>query len=85
MRALPFSLLSFSSGVRCSRSTHVLRAPRDGLLDPDLAVALGAGIQAGIFQGEIEDVMIMDPWKASLMRAFASKALEREAEDLPDE
>ena len=46
-------------------------------MDPDLAVALGAAVQAGIYQGEVAGLMVIDPWKAALMRAFAARALER--------
>ncbi|CAG9462079.1 unnamed protein product [Pedinophyceae sp. YPF-701] len=51
------------------------------LVDPDQAVALGAAVQAGIFQGEVEDLMVMSPWKAALMRAFARRAIEGGALD----
>jgi molecular chaperone DnaK (HSP70) len=37
------------------------------------AVALGAAIQAGILDGQITDLFVMDVWQASLMRAFAQK------------
>lgn len=40
------------------------------------AVALGAAVQAGVLEGSVKDVMIMDVWKASLMRAFAKKRIE---------
>ena len=39
--------------------------PRESLVDPDLAVALGAALQAGIYQGQLGDVLVMDPWKVS--------------------
>ena len=39
------------------------------------AVALGAAVQAGILQGDVSDVMVMDIWQASLMRAFAEQQL----------
>jgi molecular chaperone DnaK len=41
------------------------------------AVALGAAVQAGILEGEVSGVMVMDVWQASLMRALAVQ-LERE-------
>lgn len=40
------------------------------------AVALGAAVQAGILQGDVADVMVMDIWQASLMRAFAEQQLQ---------
>ena len=45
------------------------------LVDPDEAVALGAAVQAGVLQGEVGDVMVLDQWQASLMRAAAQLAL----------
>jgi len=41
------------------------------------AVALGAAVQAGIYEGQASELMVMDVWQASLMRAFATQ-LERE-------
>ena len=55
-------------------------APKDANVDPDLAVALGAAIQAGVYEGNVSDVMIMDVWRASLMRAFA-KAIDKDRAD----
>lgn len=51
--------------------------PRESAIDPDLAVALGAAVQAGIYEGQVSDLMVMDVWQASLMRAYA-KQLEKE-------
>lgn len=54
--------------------------PRDSAVDPDLAVALGAAVQAGIYEGQLSDLMVMDVWQASLMRAYARQvAAEQEA------
>jgi heat shock 70kDa protein 1/2/6/8 len=54
--------------------------PRDNAVDPDLAVALGAAVQAGIYEGQLSDLMVMDVWQASLMRAYAQQvAAEQEA------
>jgi heat shock protein 1/8 len=53
--------------------------PKETNVDPDLAVALGAAVQAGIYEGNVSDVMIMDIWQASLMRAYATQ-LEKEQE-----
>jgi len=44
--------------------------PRD-TVNPDEAVAQGAAIQAGILDGQITDLFVMDVWQASLMRALA--------------
>eukprot|EP00951_Prasinocladus_malaysianus_P019498 scaffold157545_cov19-Prasinocladus_malaysianus.AAC.1 len=38
-----------------------------------VAVAQGAAIQAGILDGQITDLFVMDVWQASLMRAFAEQ------------
>ena len=54
-------------------------APKDSNVDPDLAVALGAAVQAGIYEGNVSDVMIMDIWQASLMRAYAAQ-IEKQGE-----
>ena len=48
------------------------------------AVALGAAVQAGILQGDVADVMVMDIWQAGLMRAFATQQL-RDALSSADE
>ncbi|EFJ48180.1 Hsp70 protein Hsp70D [Volvox carteri f. nagariensis] len=50
--------------------------PLQAALDPDEAVALGAAVQAGILQGEISNLMVMDQWQASLMRALAKLQLQ---------
>ena len=47
--------------------------PKQANVDPDLAVALGAAVQAGIYEGNVSDVMVMDIWQASLMRAYATQ------------
>lgn len=48
------------------------------------AVALGAAVQAGILEGQVSDVMVLDVWKASLMRAFAKQRL-RQDQQLAEE
>ncbi|GIL56890.1 hypothetical protein Vafri_12177, partial [Volvox africanus] len=50
--------------------------PLEAALDPDEAVALGAAVQAGILQGEISNLMVIDQWQASLMRALAKLQLQ---------
>ncbi|KAL4443054.1 hypothetical protein ABPG77_008545 [Micractinium sp. CCAP 211/92] len=52
--------------------------PAEFVVDPDLAVALGAAVQAGIYEGQVSDLMVMDVWQASLMRAFAQLQLAQE-------
>ena len=49
--------------------------PEVAAVDPDEAVALGAAIQAGILQGEVSNMMVMEQWQASLMRALAQLQL----------
>lgn len=42
------------------------------------AVALGAAVQAGILEGQVSDVMVLDVWQATLMRAFAKQRLRQD-------
>ncbi|GMH43026.1 hypothetical protein BSKO_10948 [Bryopsis sp. KO-2023] len=58
---------------------------RDSTVDPDKAVALGAAVQAGVFQGDVEDVMLMDVFQASLMRAYAQKHYEDSGESFEED
>eukprot|EP00887_Chlorella_sp_A99_P001468 scaffold8.g1468.t1 len=59
---------------------------KEFLVDPDLAVALGAAVQAGIYEGQVADLMVMDVWQAALMRAYARQAeRERRAAEGPGE
>lgn len=44
------------------------------------AVALGAAIQAGIYEGSVSGLMVMDIWQASLLRALATKRLRDDKE-----
>lgn len=37
------------------------------------AVALGAAVQAGIYEGQVTDLMVIDVWQAALMRAYAKQ------------
>ncbi|DBA67062.1 TPA: hypothetical protein ACH3X2_001393 [Trebouxia sp. C0005] len=48
------------------------------LVQPDEAVALGAAVQAGILEGQVSDVMVLDVWQANLMRAFARQRLQQD-------
>ena len=38
-------------------------------------VALGAAVQAGMLEGQMGDMMVMDVWQAALMRALAGRAI----------
>lgn len=51
------------------------------------AVALGAAVQAGILEGQVSDVMVLDVWQANLMRAFAKQRLQEDlaASTAPDD
>lgn len=49
-------------------------------VDPDEAVALGAALQAGILDGALPDLMVMDVWQSRLLRAFAEARDREEAE-----
>lgn len=59
--------------------------PNTSNVDPDLAVALGAAVQAGIYEGNVSDVMIMDIWQASLMRAYATQIEKQQSSDNDDD
>lgn len=37
-------------------------------------------MQAGMLEGQVSDVMVMDIWQASLMRAFAQQQLSKETD-----
>ena len=47
--------------------------PELAAVDPDEAVALGAAIEAGRLQGEMEGVVVLDKWQAALARALAEQ------------
>ena len=47
--------------------------PELAAVDPDEAVALGAAIEAGRLQGEMEGVVVLDKWQATLARALAEQ------------
>ncbi|KAK9810103.1 hypothetical protein WJX72_004949 [[Myrmecia] bisecta] len=49
--------------------------PKEAVVNPDEAVALGAAVQAGILEGSISDMMVLDVWQATLMRALATQKL----------
>lgn len=40
-------------------------------------MALGAAVQAGILEGQVSNVMVLDVWQANLMRALAQKQLQQ--------
>jgi heat shock 70kDa protein 1/2/6/8 len=54
--------------------------PREGLVDPDAAVATGAAIFAGVLSGHIQNLMVMDVWQAALLRALAERELKSNAD-----
>ena len=39
-------------------------------VNPDLAVCLGAGVQAGILDGTISNMQVMSAWQAAVLRTF---------------
>ena len=43
-------------------------------------MALGAAVQAGILEGQVSDVMVLDVWQATLMRAFAKQRLKQDGQ-----
>ena len=43
-------------------------------------MAIGAAVQAGLYEGTVSGVMVMDIWQATLMRAFATQQLGDPAE-----
>jgi molecular chaperone DnaK len=49
--------LAFSGSGKGGRSSSA------GGVDPDEAVALGAAVQAGVLQGEVQGLMVMDQWQ----------------------
>jgi molecular chaperone DnaK len=55
--------------------------PKEFVVDPDLAVALGAAVQAGVYEGDLPDVMVMEVWQATLMRAFAEQLEKRKVKE----
>lgn len=54
--------------------------PVEADINPDQAVALGAAVQAGILQGELDDMMLLNQWQASLTRALAQMKLKSDEE-----
>lgn len=44
-------------------------------IDPEEAVALGAAVQAGVMDGDLEGLEILSPLQAALLRGFARKKL----------
>jgi hypothetical protein len=45
------------------------------------AVAIGAALQAGVYDGLVSGLMVLDIWQATLMRAFATQRLGKGAAD----
>lgn len=39
-------------------------------VDPDLAVGLGAAIQAGMLEGSVDRLMVFDVWQACVVTAY---------------
>jgi heat shock protein 1/8 len=71
-------------GARAMRIQSLKREGAGGQLqrgvNPDEAVALGAAVQAGVLQGQVKGLMVMDQWQASLMRALADMKLKSDPE-----
>mmetsp|Transcript_12299 Transcript_12299/g.30115 ORF Transcript_12299/g.30115 Transcript_12299/m.30115 type:complete len:295 (+) Transcript_12299:46-930(+) len=44
-------------------------------IDPDEAVALGAAVQAGVMDGDIQGFEVLSPLQAALLRGFARKRM----------
>ena len=57
--------------ARTAKLSQAKASPAAGIARCLQAVALGAAVQAGIYQGQVADLMVMDVWQASLMRALA--------------
>ena len=49
--------------------------PRDGLVDPDAAVAAGAAVYAGVLSGQRDDVDLLDVWQSALLRCLLDDRL----------
>lgn len=43
-------------------------------------MALGAAVQAGMLEGSLPDLMVMDVWQAGLLRALATQQLRSQPE-----
>ena len=44
--------------------------PHHFAVNPDEAVALGAALQAGLLEGDVRDLVVLDVWKAAFGRAL---------------
>lgn len=49
------------------------------------AVALGAAVQAGMLEGTLGDLMVMDPLQAGLLRALAGRHTKAQQQQPPSE
>lgn len=58
---------------QASTSCRPLRAVLPCAPSLPQAVALGAAVQAGVYEGQVSELMVMDVWQAQLMRAFAAQ------------
>lgn len=89
-RRMPISEVLLVGGATRMPAIHRFVENMTGLslrqttIDPDLAVAMGAAVQAGIYEGQLSDLMVMDVWQATLMRAYAQQ-LALEESDLGSE
>lgn len=65
--------------LRCGHHSKANPWSAETVCDCLQAVAIGAAIQAGLYDGLVSGVMVLDIWQASLMRAFATQQLDRAA------
>lgn len=56
------------SGALCCQHPclHAHAHAQVNVVNPDEAVALGAAVQAGILQGQVKDLMVMDQWQVGM-------------------
>lgn len=75
MRRWPWELLCRWDDGRTAL-TEVQHTRRQ--FDSGICVVLPAAVQAGILQGEVDSLMVMEQWQASLMRALAQVQLKND-------